>query len=122
MDLELNPPMSASVPGKKTRSLHLGTKIGSDICAMPEIFQQNLEHRVCWGLLSGNLNISTMATRVIRKQIGHLNGHAYLEHLVAKDAIWKVTEDPPPQYANDMDEGPSAEADPEEVTVAEAKD
>ena len=63
-----------------------------------------------------------LLAQVLEHEIGHLNGHAYLEHLVAKDAVWKVTEDPPPQYANDMDEGPSAEADPEEVTVAEAKD
>lgn len=63
-----------------------------------------------------------LLAQVLEHEIGHLNGHAYLEHLVAKDAVWKVDEDPPPQYANPIDEGPTAEADPEKITVAEAKD
>ena len=67
-----------------------------------------------------------LLAQALEHEIGHLNGHSYLEHLVAKDAVWKVTESPPPQYADDYahsnDEESSAEADPEEVTVAEAKD
>ena len=63
-----------------------------------------------------------LLAQALEHEIGHLNGHAYLEHLVAVDAIWKADEDPPPQYAHTIDEGPPAEAASEEVTVAEAKD
>lgn len=57
----------------------------------------------------------------LEHEIGHLNGQAYLKHLVAKDAVWKLEDDPPPEYAEGMDDEPSAD-DAEEAVVAEVKD
>ena len=64
---------------------------------------------------------SNLLAQALEHEIGHLNGQAYLQHLVAKDAVWKVGDDPPPEYAEDMDDEPS-EGDAEDAAVAEAND
>lgn len=63
-----------------------------------------------------------LLAQALEHEIGHLNGQAYLQHLVAKDAVWKVGDEPPPQYAEDMDDEPTANDDAEEAIVAEAKE
>ena len=74
---------------------------------------QGHKHRIT---AEGNL-----LAQALEHEIGHLNGQAYLQHLVAKDAVWKLGDDPPPEYAEDMDDEPSAN-DAEEAVVAEVKD
>ena len=74
---------------------------------------QGHKHRVT---AEGNL-----LAQALEHEIGHLNGQAYLQHLVAKDAVWKLEDDPPPQYAKDGDDEQSAD-EAEEAAVAEVKD
>ena len=60
-----------------------------------------------------------LLAQALEHEIGHLNGHLYLEHLVAKDAVWRLSDGPPPQYAredtddpedaDEADDGPSSE-------------
>ena len=64
----------------------------------------------------------SLLAQALEHEIGHLNGQAYLQHLVAKDAVWKVGDDPPPEYAGDTDDEPSADDDPEEADVIEARE
>ncbi len=66
-----------------------------------------------------------LLAQALEHEIGHLNGQAYLQHLVAKDAIWRLEDDPPPQYAEDMDDEPLEDEDGaefEEASAIEAKD
>lgn len=67
-----------------------------------------------------------LLAQALEHEIGHLNGQAYLRHLVAKDAVWKVGDDPPPQYREDMGYEQSAEdedtAEAQNATVVEAID
>ncbi len=66
-----------------------------------------------------------LLAQALEHEIGHLNGQAYLQHLVAKDAIWRLEDDPPPQYAEDMDDEPLEDedgAEVEEASAIEAKD
>ena len=58
-----------------------------------------------------------LLAQALEHEIGHLNGHVYIERLVAKDAIWKLSEGPPPQYAresgheaDDAEDAPPVEA------------
>ena len=67
------------------------------------------------------LNAEDLLAQALEHEIGHLNGQAYLQHLVAKDAVWKLEDDPPPQYAEDGDDEQSAD-EAEEAAVAEVKD
>ena len=61
-----------------------------------------------------------LLAQALEHEIGHLNGQAYLQHLVAQDAIWKVGDDPPPHYVEDMDDENDAEV--EEVSAIEVND
>ncbi len=66
-----------------------------------------------------------LLAQALEHEIGHLNGQAYLQHLVAKDAIWRLEDDPPPQYAEGMDDEPLEDEDGaeiEEASAIEAKD
>ena len=57
-----------------------------------------------------------LLAQALEHEIGHLNGQAYLQHLVAKDAVWKVGDDPPPEYTEDM--GYEQSEKNEDTTVA----
>ena len=67
-----------------------------------------------------------LLAQALEHEIGHLNGQAYLQHLVAKDAVWKVGDDPPPQYTEDMEYEQSAEdedsTEARKSTIVEAID
>ena len=67
-----------------------------------------------------------LLAQALEHEIGHLNGQAYLQHLVAKDAVWKVGDDPPSRYTEDMDYEQSAEdedsSEARKATVVEAID
>jgi peptide deformylase len=68
-----------------------------------------------------------LLAQALEHEIGHLNGEAYLQHLVAKDAVWKVGDEPPPEYAEDMDDKPLSRDEDEgneaeEAGVAETKE
>ena len=52
-----------------------------------------------------------LLAQALEHEIGHLNGRLYLEHLVAKDALWKLSEGPPPQYAREHDDPDDEEGD-----------
>lgn len=52
-----------------------------------------------------------LLSQALEHEIGHLNGHLYLEHLVEKDAVWKLSEGPPPQYAREHTDEPDEDAD-----------
>ena len=55
-----------------------------------------------------------LLAQALEHEIGHLNGHLYLEHLVEKDALWKLSDGPPPQYAPEhTDEPPDDDDDGE---------
>ena len=53
----------------------------------------------------------SLLAQALEHEIGHLNGHLYLEHMVAKDAIWKLSEGPPPQYEREHTDEPEDDAD-----------
>lgn len=81
---------------------------------------QDLKGRKLRITAEGNL-----LAQALEHEIGHLNGQAYLQHLVAQDAVWKVGDDPPPQYAEDMDDDQidiEDGAEAEEASAIEAKD
>lgn len=67
-----------------------------------------------------------LLAQALEHEVGHLNGQAYLQHLVAKDAVWKVGDDPPSRYTEDMDYEQSAEdedsSEARKATVVEAID
>ena len=77
---------------------------------------QDLQGRKQRVTAEGNL-----LAQALEHEIGHLNGQAYLQHLVAQDAIWKVGGEPPPQYAEDMDDE-LIDDDGEETSAIEAKE
>ncbi|MDE2901040.1 MAG: peptide deformylase [Chloroflexota bacterium] len=55
-----------------------------------------------------------LLAQALEHEIGHLNGHLYLEHLVEKDAVWKLSDGPPPKYAREnADEGDETSEDDE---------
>ncbi len=100
-----------SVPGYQGRVLR-SNKV--------KVRYQDLQGRKQRITAEGNL-----LAQALEHEIGHLNGQAYLQHLVAKDAIWRLEDDPPPQYAEDMDNEPLEDEDGAEVEAAsaiEAKD
>ena len=82
---------------------------------------QDLQGRKKRMTAEGNL-----LAQALEHEIGHLNGQAYLQHLVAKDAVWKVDDGPPPQYTEDKGYEQSAEhedgAEARKATVVEAID
>ena len=82
---------------------------------------QDLQGRKKRMTAEGNL-----LAQALEHEIGHLNGQSYLQHLVAKDAVWKVGDDPPPQYTEDTGYEQSAEdeysAAPRKTAVVEAID
>ncbi len=55
-----------------------------------------------------------LLAQALEHEIGHLNGHLYLEHLVARDAIWKLSEGPPPQYAREHTDEPDDDEAPDD--------
>ncbi len=52
-----------------------------------------------------------LLAQALEHEIGHLNGHLYVEHLVAKDAIWRLSDGPPAEYARGSDDAPEDDED-----------
>ena len=52
-----------------------------------------------------------LLAQALEHEIGHLNGHLYMENLVARDAVWRLSEGPPPQYAREHTDEPDNEAE-----------
>ena len=54
-----------------------------------------------------------LLAQALEHEIGHLNGHLYIEHLVERDAIWKLSEGPPPKYAREHTDEPDETSEDE---------
>ena len=60
-----------------------------------------------------------LLAQALEHEIGHLNGHLYIEHLVERDAIWKLSDGPPPKYAREhTDEADETSGDDGETADA----